>query len=266
MLDITNHFKALLKNSDKPLIGLFLGLANSYTAELLSDTGFDWLLIDAEHGPNDLTSVLAQLQASQYGSAQILTRVKNHDADLIKQMLDIGVQNLLVPMVESAEQAHALVRATRYPPNGIRGVGTAFARAARWNGVPDYLHRADREICLMLQCESQLGLDNLDEILAVDGVDAIFIGPSDLAASMGHLGNAGHPDVRAAVMTAIRKITVSGKAAGVFATKMADAYAFCQAGANFVAIGTDTLLLRQSAIALVQAFNAGENQATGTGY
>lgn len=266
MLDITNHFKAALKNSDKPLLGLFLGLANPYTSELLVDTGFDWLLIDAEHGPNDLATVLAQLQATQNRGAQIITRIKNHDSALIKQMLDIGVQSLLVPMVESADQARALVSATRYPPNGIRGVGSALARAARWNAVPDYLTKADAEICLIVQCESQAGLDNLDEILTVDGVDGVFIGPSDLAASMGHLGNAGHPDVQTAVMTAISKITASGKSAGIFATKMSDAYAFCAAGVSFVALGTDTLLLRQSAVALVQAFNEGKTQATGAGY
>lgn len=266
MLDITNHFKADLIKSEKPLAGLFLGLANPYTAELLADTGFDWLLIDAEHGPNDLSSVMAQLQATQGRGAQIVTRVKNHDPALIKQMLDIGVQSLLVPMVESADQALALVRATRYPPKGIRGVGTALSRAARWNGVADYFKKADDEICLIAQCESQAGLDNLDEILAVEGIDAVFIGPSDLAASMGHLGNAAHPQVRNAVITAIKKITQSGKSAGVFATKMQDAYEFCQAGVSFLAIGTDTLLLRQSALALSRAFAEGQTEVSGSGY
>lgn len=266
MLDISNQFKATLKNPSKPLLGLFLGLASSYTAELLADTGFDWLMIDAEHGPNDLTSVLAQLQATQGRGAEIVTRIKNHDPSLIKQMLDIGVQNLLVPMVDNADQAHSLVQATRYPPDGIRGVGTALARAARWNGVPDYFKRANDEICLIAQCESQASLDNLDEILAVDGIDAVFIGPSDLAASMGHLGNPAHPDVRAAVMDAIKKVSNSGKAAGVFATKMQDAYNFCEAGVSFLAIGTDTLLLRQSAVALSKAFVDGQTNAVGSGY
>lgn len=266
MLDITNHFKIALQAKSKPLIGLFMGLANPYTAELLVDTGFDWLLIDAEHGPNDLNTVLAQLQATQGRSTQIITRIKNHDSALIKQMLDIGVQNLLVPMVESADQARDLVSATRYPPNGIRGVGTALARAARWNGVPAYFQKADNEICLIAQCESQAGLDNLDDILTVDGIDAVFVGPSDLAASMGHIGNAAHPDVRAAVMQAINKIIASGRAAGVFATKLDDAYAYCDAGVSFVAIGTDTLLLRQSAVSLAQAFESGQTQATGSGY
>ncbi len=266
MLDITNKLKAELKNSSNPLIGLFLGLGNPYTAELLSETGFDWLLIDAEHGPNDLQTVLAQLQATQGRGTEIITRIKNHDPALIKQMLDIGVQSLLVPMVESAQQAEDLVKATRYPPAGIRGVGSALARAARWNGVPGYLQKANNEICLILQCESQAGLAALDDVLKVDGVDAIFIGPSDLAASMGHLGNAAHPDVRKAVLDSITKIKYSGKSAGVFATKMKDARVFTKAGANFVAVGTDTLLLRQSAVALAQAFHTGENQVTGSGY
>lgn len=266
MLDITNHFKTALKKSDKPLKGIFLGLANPYTSELLADTGFDWLLIDAEHGPNDLSTVLAQLQATQGRGSEIIIRIKNHDASLIKQMLDIGVQNLLVPMVDTADQARALVKATRYPPSGIRGVGPALSRAARWNGVTDYLKKANDEICLIAQCESQTSLDNLDEILTVDGIDAVFVGPSDLAASMGHLGNAAHPDVRSAVLQAIAKIIKSGKAAGVFATKMQDAFDFCAAGVNFVAIGTDTLLLRQSALALVKAFDDGKTQATGSGY
>lgn len=266
MLDITNKFKSALQAKASPLIGLFMGLGNPLSAELLADTGFDWLLIDAEHGVNDFHSVLAQLQSTQGCSAQIITRIKNHDTALIKQMLDIGVQSLLVPMVESAAQAKELVRATRYPPNGIRGVGTALARAARWNGVNGYFQKADQEICLILQCESQAGLDALDEILQVDGVDAVFVGPSDLAASMGHIGNAAHPEVRAAVLGAIDKITKSGKAAGVFATKMEDAYTFCEAGVSFVALGVDTLLLRNSAVALAKAFRAGATQAVGTGY
>lgn len=267
MSALHNPFKAALRGGDPaPRIGLFLGLADPGVAELLGGTGFDWLLIDGEHGPNDLRTVLAQLRALQGGGADVLVRVVDHDPARIKQMLDIGVQSLLVPMVDSAEQARALVRATRYPPAGIRGVGTAMARAARWNGVPDYLRRADGEICLIVQAESRAALEALDEILAVDGVDAVFIGPSDLAASMERLGSPDHPEVRAAVLGAIGKIARSGKAAGVFAPRLDAAREYGRAGARFIALGTDTLLLRQSAAGLAQAFRAGADQAAGTGY
>ncbi|MBV2179796.1 MAG: HpcH/HpaI aldolase/citrate lyase family protein [Castellaniella sp.] len=266
MPDIRNRFKAALRDSVTPRIGLFLGLCDPYSAELLAGTGFDWLLIDAEHGPNDMRTVLAQLQALQGRGPDILVRMVDHDAARIKQLLDIGVQTLLVPMVDSVEQARALVRATRYPPEGIRGVGTALARAARWNGVPDYLRQANDEICLIVQAESCEGLAALDEILAVDGIDAVFIGPSDLAASMGHLGQPNHPDVQMAVLDAIRRIARSGKAAGVFATRLDAASAFAQAGAHFLAVGTDTLLLRQAAEGLVKAFREGADRAVGSGY
>ncbi len=263
---VPNAFKAALRTGAQPQIGLFLGLSDAYSAELLAGTGFDWLLIDAEHGPNDIHSILAQLQALDGRGADVLVRVPDHDPARIKRVLDIGARTLLVPMVDSPDQARALVRATRYPPDGIRGVGTALARAAQWNGLPDYLHWANREICLIVQAESQAGLDALDDIAAVEGVDAVFIGPSDLAASMGHLGRPDHPEVRAAVLDAIERIARSGKAAGVFATRLEDAYAFCRAGAAFVALGTDTLLLRQAALGLARAFRAGATDAAGAGY
>lgn len=266
MSALHNSFKAALRGDGMPRIGLFLGLCNPDSAELLGGTGFDWLLIDGEHGPNDLRTILAQLRALQGGQADVLVRVVDHDPARIKQMLDIGVQSLLVPMVESAEQARALALAVRYPPAGVRGVGTAMARAARWNGVPDYLRCADGEICLIVQAESRAALEALDDILAVEGVDAVFIGPSDLAASMGHLGRPDHPEVRTAVLGAIEKIARSGKAAGVFATRLDAARAYGQAGARFIALGTDTLLLRQSATSLVLAFREGADQAAGTGY
>ncbi|MFT0531561.1 aldolase/citrate lyase family protein [Castellaniella hirudinis] len=266
MSAIHNRFKAALAQSGAPRIGLFMGLCDPYCAELLAGTGFDWLLIDAEHGPNDIRTVLGQLQALQGYPVDAVTRVVNHDPALIKQMLDIGAQTLLVPMVDTAQQAQAIVRATRYPPQGIRGVGSALARAARWNGIPGYLQQANDEICLIVQAESSAALAALDDIAAVDGVDAVFIGPSDLAASMGHIGQPDHPEVRAAVLDAIARVARAGKAVGVFATKLDAARAFAQAGARFVAVGTDTLLLRQSALGLVQAFHEGAGQATGAGY
>lgn len=177
-----NTFKKNLKT--RPQIGLWVGLAEGYGAEIAATAGFDWLLLDGEHAPNDLRAVLAQLQAVAPYHSHPIVRPATGDAVLIKQLLDIGTQTLLVPMVENAEQARQLVRATRYPPHGIRGVGAALARASRWNTVPDYLNRADEEICLLLQVETPTALQNLDEIAAVEGVDGVFIGPADLSASM----------------------------------------------------------------------------------
>ena len=254
-----NTFKRALNTTreeqPRPLIGLFLGLADPYSAEIVAGTGFDWLLIDNEHGPNDLRTTLAQLQALAPYPVQPVVRTANHDPAAIKKLLDIGVQSFLVPMVESGGQARALVATTLYPPNGIRGVGTALARAARWNGIPDYFAQADGEVCLILQVESPAGLAAIEEIAAVEGVDAVFVGPSDLAASLGHLGQPGHPEVRAAVGDALTRISASGKAAGVFATDPDTARAYCAKGARFAAVGVDTLLLRNAALRLAHAFN-----------
>ncbi len=261
-----NSFKRALL-AGEPRIGLFLGLANAYSAEVVATAGFDWLLIDGEHGPNDLTSLIGQLQALAPYPVQAVVRVRDHDPARIKQVLDIGAQTLMVPMVENASQAEALVRAMRYPPQGIRGVGTAMARAARWNGVPDYFAQADQEMCLIVQIESTQGLDGLAAILRVEGVDAVFIGPSDLAASMGHLGNPGHPDVKSAVEAAIREIAASGKAAGVFSADPAIAASYQAMGASFLLVGVDTLLLRNAAVALAAKFReARPGHKTGAAY
>jgi len=247
-------------------IGLFLGLANSYSAEIVAGAGFDFLLIDAEHGPNDVRSVLAQLQALAPYPAHALVRPVNGDPALIKQLLDVGAQTLLVPMVETAEQAAALVSAMRYPPRGTRGVGTALARAARWNGVDGYFAQADNEMCLIVQVESRRGLDNLDAILAVEGVDAVFIGPSDLAASLGHLGQPGHAEVRSAIDAALARIAASGRSAGVFATDPDTARHYQAQGARFLAVGVDTLLLRNAAIKLAANFKATDATQLGAAY
>lgn len=239
-------------------VGLFVGLANPYSIEILATAGFDWLLIDGEHAPNNPASILAQLQAAAPHPVQLVVRPVNHDPALIKQYLDIGAQTLLVPMVESVAEAAALVRAVRYPPRGIRGVGTSLARAARWGGVEDYARRADDEIGLIVQIESRRGLANLDAILMVEGVDGIFIGPADLAASMGHIGQAGHPEVKAAIEDALTRIAATPKAAGVFVTepKLARHYRDC--GASFIAVGGDTSLLRKAALTLAASFRAGD--------
>lgn len=193
-----NTFKQRLRSGEAQ-IGLWLGLADAYCAELAANAGFDWLLIDGEHAPNDLRTLLGQLQAVAPYPSQPVIRPVIGDTALIKQVLDIGVQTLLVPMVESADQARELVRAIHYPPHGVRGVGSALARASRWNSIPGYLDKADEQMCLLVQIESREGLANLDAIAAVDGVDGVFIGPADLSASMGFRGNPGHPDRKSVV-------------------------------------------------------------------
>jgi len=260
-----NPFKRALATGQTQ-IGLFLGLAHAYSAEIIATAGFDWLLIDGEHGPNDLQGIIAQLQALAPYPVRPVVRTPDHDVARIKQWLDGGAQTLMVPMVESAADAAKLVRAMRYPPHGVRGVGTAMARAARWNGVADYFARADGEMCLIVQIESTHGLAALDAILAVDGVDAVFIGPSDLAASMGHLGQPGHPEVKAAVETAIGQIAAAGKAAGVFSADPATAGAYQAIGARFLLVGVDTLLLRNAAVALADRFKPAAAAGAGAAY
>lgn len=195
-----NRFKQRLQRGETQ-IGLWLGLADAYCAELAANAGFDWLLIDGEHAPNDLRGMLGQLQAVAPYDSQPVIRPVIGDTALIKQVLDIGVQTLLVPMVETADQARQLVRAMRYPPGGVRGVGSALARASRWNRIPGYLEEADAQMCLLVQIENREGLDNLDAIAAVDGVDGVFIGPADLSAAMGHRGIPGTPRCRRRLRT-----------------------------------------------------------------
>ena len=248
-----NHFKRRLAEGQWQ-VGLFVGIGSACSTEILAGAGFDWLVIDAEHSPNNPLTVLAQLQAAAAYPVQVLVRPPSHDPALIKQYLDAGAQTLLLPLVDDAAQAAALVRAMRYPPRGIRGVAASLARAARWTSIPDYVRQADAEVCLVVQVETRLGLENLDAILAVDGVDAVFIGPADLAASLGHLGEAGHPEVRAAIEDALRRIVAAGKAAGVFVTDAALAARYRALGASFVAVGGDTTLLRGAAVKLADAF------------
>src|ERR1700733_548872 len=197
-----NVFKRALREG-KPQIGLWVGLADSYVAELLATVGFDCLVIDAEHAPNDPRSVLSQLQAMAPYPAHPIVRPVQGTVELIKQYLDIGAQTLIIPMVETPEQARQMVAATRYPPRGVRGVGSALARASRWNQIDDYLRRSDDEMCVFVQVESVNALTHLEDIAAVDGVDGVFFGPADLAASMGMLGQPSDPAVRAAIARGI---------------------------------------------------------------
>ncbi|MBS1154094.1 MAG: 2-keto-3-deoxy-L-rhamnonate aldolase [Proteobacteria bacterium] len=240
-----NAFKAAIKAGQTQL-GLWLSCANPYTAEIAATSGYDWLLIDGEHGPNDVPTLLAQLQAVAPYDSHPIVRPVNKDPALIKQILDIGAQTLLVPMVDTAQEARDLVSAMRYPPRGIRGVGASVARAARWGRIEDYADTVEEQLCLLVQVETVRGLQNLDEITKVDGVDGVFIGPADLSASMGHMGDAGHPEVKAAIENAIRHIRSLGKAAGFLAPDPAVAKHYLNCGANFVAIAVDTMLFTQA--------------------
>jgi 4-hydroxy-2-oxoheptanedioate aldolase len=237
-----NRFKTALAQR-KPQIGLWLSLANAYTTEICATAGFDWLLIDGEHAPNDLRSTLEQLQAAAPYRAHPIVRPVSGDVQLIKRLLDIGAQTLLVPMVNTAEQARELVSAMRYPPHGIRGVGSAAARASRWGLRTDYVDRADDEVCLLVQAETRQALENLEAICAVDGVDGVFIGPADMAASLGHRGNPGHPEVLQAIEGAIKRIIASGKAAGILTSDNALAKRYLELGCTFVAVGIEASLL-----------------------
>ncbi len=248
-----NTFKQALKEG-RPQIGLWVGLADPYAAEALAGTGFDWLAIDGEHAPNDVRSVLAQLQAVAPYPVHPVVRPVIGDVPLIKQYLDVGAQTLLVPVVETAEQAARMVAAMRYPPNGIRGVGSALARASRWNQVDDYLAQADAQMCLLVQVETRLGLDNLAAITAVEGVDGVFFGPADLSASLGLLGQPGHPDVQQAIVDGMRLVRAAGKAPGVLSADPVAARRYLDAGALFVAVGVDTSLLVRSARELAAKF------------
>lgn len=248
-----NKLKAALK-AGQLQTGLWLSLANSYSAELLGDAGFSWLLIDGEHSPNDLQTIMQQLQVLRFSESSVLVRPPIGETWIIKQLLDAGAQSLLVPMVESREQAEHLVRSVRYPPHGIRGVGAGGARASRFSYIADYTATADAEILLMVQVESMKAIDAIDEIATVDGVDCVFIGPADLSADMGYLGNIFAPEVQTVIEAAIKRIVGHGKAAGVYMANPDYAKRYIELGATFIAIGNDAGLLTQGARQLKAIF------------
>ena len=253
-----NPFKQALRER-RPQIGLWMGLANAYTAEICGLAGFDWLVIDGEHAPNDLRSIQAQLQTlAAYPGSHPVARVPLGDTALIKQYLDLGAQNILVPMVDTAEQAAQLVRAMRYPQDdgqgGIRGM--AGARASRWGHYTDYFKRSNEEVCLLVQVESREALKNLDAIAATPGVDGVFIGPADLSASLGHVGHATHPEVQAAIEDAIARILKAGKAPGILTPDEKLARHYLALGAVFVAVGLDTQILMRQTTDLAARFKA----------
>jgi 4-hydroxy-2-oxoheptanedioate aldolase len=248
-----NEFKVALANRQTQ-IGLWLGLANSYTAELIASAGFDWLLIDGEHAPNTLQTMVTQLQAIAPYRSHPIIRPAWADHVSIKQILDLGVQTILAPMIDNAEQADQVVKATRYPPQGIRGVGSALARASLFNRTPNYLTTANDEICVLVQIETRAGVSALDEILDVEGVDGVFIGPADLSASMGFIGQPNHPEVVTVIEESIAKIVAKGKAPGILMADEQQAKRYISQGALFVAVGSDTGLLMNSTNALTSKF------------
>jgi len=223
-------------------IGLWCSLCSNIAAEVIAGAGFDWILIDTEHAPNELPSVLNQLQALVGGTAAPVVRPAWNDVVLIKRLLDIGVQNLLIPYVQTPDEARAAVAATRYPPDGVRGVAVNH-RANRFGRATDYLKCANEEICVLVQIETRLGLQNIEAIAAVAGVDGLFIGPSDLAAALGHLGESGHPEARAAIQDAVERIRRADKAAGILAPIEADARHWLSSGCTVLAVGSDVNLL-----------------------
>ena len=252
---IENTFKRAIIARQLQL-GAFMALADATAAELMANTDFDWLVIDGEHGPNDINSITRQLQALAAYRVKPVVRVKDHNVANIKQILDIGAQTLLIPMVGSSRQAAQLVKAIQYAPKGVRGLGGGLTRATRWGAITDYIHKAEDEICLVLQIESPEGLAELEAITLTEGVDAIFIGPADLAASLGYLGQPSHPEVCRVVEQAIEKVHALGKPVGVFCGDPLQAQRYRKLGASFFLIGADTMLLRTAADHLVGRFRA----------
>ncbi|MBP0623091.1 4-hydroxy-2-oxoheptanedioate aldolase [Cupriavidus consociatus] len=251
-----NHFKQAL-HEGRPQIGLWVGLADANAAEAVAATGYDWLLFDAEHAPNDPRSVLQQLRAVAPYPVHPVVRPVEGDTALVKQYLDVGAQTLLVPMIDTPEQASLMARAMRYPPQGIRGVGASLARAARWGNVEGYLDQANDQMCLLVQAETPKALLNLAAIAETDGVDGVFFGPADLSAAMGLRGQPGHPEVQRAIKEGIATVRAAGKAAGILATDPTLAHSYLDAGALFVAVGVDTVLLVRAAVELARTFKRG---------
>jgi 4-hydroxy-2-oxoheptanedioate aldolase len=247
-----NAFKAAIA-AGKLQIGLWSSLCNNIAAEIISDSGFDWLLLDTEHSPNEIPGLLSQLQAVELGTATPIIRPAWNDAVLAKRCLDIGAQTLLFPYVQNAEEAKAAVASTRYPPQGIRGVSVA-ARASRYGRVPGYLGKANSEICVLVQVETREAMTQLEQIAAVEGVDGVFIGPSDLAASLGHLGNPAHPEVQEAMHDAVKRLKAVGKPAGILTGNEEEIRRYIEWGYLFVAVGSDVGLLAKAADTLAKKF------------
>ena len=247
-----NAFKRAIK-AGRQQIGLWSSLSSHLSVEVLAGSGFDWLLLDTEHAPNDLPMVLSQLQATSEGTAHPIVRPPWNDAVVIKRYLDAGVQSFLIPYVQNEEEARRAVAATRYPPRGMRGFASA-SRASRYGRVKDYYARCEEEICVLVQAETRQALGHLEAIAGVDGVDGVFVGPGDLSADMGYLGQPGHPDVVAVIDDAIARIKARGKAPGILTGDEKLARHFIEQGCLFTAVGSDVGLLTQSSERLAKTF------------
>jgi 4-hydroxy-2-oxoheptanedioate aldolase len=247
-----NRFKAAL-GAGQPQIGFWSSLCSNIVAEILAGAGFDWILLDMEHGPNEIPGVLSQLQALSSGPAEPVVRCAWNDAVLIKRILDIGATSLLVPFVQNADEARRAVAATRYPPLGIRGVSVA-SRASRYGRVAAYHAGAHKEMCVLVQVETRGAVGEIEAIAAVEGVDGIFIGPSDLAADLGHLANTRHPEVRAMIAGACSRIRAAGKAAGILTGDPDEAARYLEQGFTFVAVGSDVGLLANTSRSVASSF------------
>jgi 4-hydroxy-2-oxoheptanedioate aldolase len=247
-----NTFKRRLK-AGETLIGLWAQSGHAAVTEVVADAGFDWLLVDGEHAPLEVPTIVDQLRVIEPTGTPAIVRPAWNDPVILKRVLDTGVQTLLVPYVQSAEEARRAVASSRYPPSGVRGVA-ATIRANRYGRMTDYHRRANDELCLLVQLETGEAVARLEEIAGVDGVDGVFIGPSDLAASLGHLGHNAHPEVRALVADACRRARAAAVPIGILAPVEADARAFLQMGFQYVAVGSDIGVLRVAADALVKMF------------
>ena len=245
-----NAFKQAIR-AGRPQIGLWVALANHYSVEICAGSGFDWLLFDGEHGPNDPPGMLPQLQAAAAYPVSAIVRPAWNDKVLIKRYLDIGFQSFLVPYVQTV--AEAAVAAIRYPTRGVRGVAGS-TRASRYGRIADYPKRAESELCMLVQIESREGLDNLDAIASTDGIDGVFIGPADLAAGLGHLGDIGHAEVQSAIKDAIARIKAAGKPAGILATDDASTKRYIEWGTTFTAVGVDVMILARETEKLARLY------------
>jgi 4-hydroxy-2-oxoheptanedioate aldolase len=249
-----NRFKRAIAAGQRQL-GLWMSLASPAATEVAAGAGFDWLLLDMEHAPNELPDIAHHLRAAEGGTAEPIVRVPWNEPVMVKRLLDIGARSLLFPFVQSAEEARRAVAATRYPPDGIRGfAGTT--RANRYGRVKDYAKRAAEEICVLVQCETRKAVADIPAIAAVEGIDGIFIGPADLAADLGHIGNTQHPEVQSAILEAGERIKRAGKAPGFLSLREDETRKVLAAGFVFVAVGTDVALLARQVDALAQKFRS----------
>lgn len=239
--------------ASRRLIGCWSSLTSHVTAEILGLAAFDWILLDCEHAPNDLHTLMLQLMALKDSASAPVARPPSNDPVAIKRLLDLGFANLLIPMIESAEQARQAVAATRYPPQGIRGV-SAMQRCNRYGTLPEYAASINEHVCVLLQIESRAGIGALDGILRVAGVDGIFVGPADLSAALGHFGQPNHPEVQAAIADIHARSRAAGKAVGILTAVEADARRYIEQGFQFVAVGTDQALFRAATQGLRDRF------------